>query len=85
MTAALITWLMVAYFVALHGIYLMLTLLAARSLLRLQRYRALEQLPLAHSQLMPPISVLVPAYNEETTITASVESLRQTGSVWLPL
>jgi len=79
MTALVITWLMVGYFVALHGIYLLLTLLAARTLLRLQRYRPIEQLPLAHSQLMPPISVLVPAYNEETTITATVESLLQLG------
>ena len=77
MTAAIITWLMVAYFVALHGVYLLLTLLAARALQRNQRYRELEALPLAHSLLMPPISVLVPAYNEETTITATVESLMQ--------
>jgi len=75
--AEIITWLMVAYFFAVHGIYLMLTLLAAKALYRNQRYREIESLPLSYSLLSPPISVLVPAYNEETTITATVESLLQ--------
>lgn len=77
MTAMVITWLMVAYFVALHGVYLLLTVLAARALHRNQRFRELEALPMAHSLLMPPISVLVPAYNEATTISTTVESLMQ--------
>ena len=75
--AEIITWLMVAYFLAVHGIYLMLSLLAAQALYRNQRYREIEALPLSYSLLSPPISVLVPAYNEETTITATVESLLQ--------
>ena len=77
MMAETITWLMVAYFFAVHGIYLMLTLLAAKALYRNQRHREIESLPLSYSLLSPPISVLVPAYNEETTITATVESLLQ--------
>jgi cellulose synthase/poly-beta-1,6-N-acetylglucosamine synthase-like glycosyltransferase len=75
--AEIITWLMVAYFFAVHSIYFMLTLLAAKALYRNQRYREIESLPLSYSLLSPPISVLVPAYNEETTITATVESLLQ--------
>ena len=75
--AHLVTWLMVLYFVAVHGIYLMLSLLAAKALWRNQRYREIESLPLSYSLLTPPISVLVPAYNEETTIVATVESLLQ--------
>lgn len=77
MMAQTVTWLMVAYFLAIHAIYLMLTVLAAKALLRNQRYREMEELPMAYSLLMPPISVLVPAYNEETTIVATVESLLQ--------
>jgi len=77
MIAHVVTWLMVAYFLALHAVYLMLTVLAAKALHRNQRYRDLEKLPMAYSQLMPPISVLVPAYNEETTIVATVSSLLQ--------
>jgi cellulose synthase/poly-beta-1,6-N-acetylglucosamine synthase-like glycosyltransferase len=75
--AQTITWLMVGYFLAIHGIYLMLTLLAARALYRNQRYREIESLPLSYSLLTLPISVLVPAFNEETTIVATVESLLQ--------
>jgi len=77
MMAQIITWLMVAYFLAIHGIYLMLSALAARALYRNQRYREMEELPIAYSLLTPPISVLVPAYNEEMTIVATVESLLQ--------
>lgn len=77
MMAQLITWLMVGYFLAIHAIYFMLTLLAARALLRNQHYREMEEMPMAYSQLMPPISVLVPAFNEEATIVATVESLLQ--------
>lgn len=77
MMAQTVTWLMVAYFLAIHAIYLMLTVLAAKALLSNQRYREMEELPMAYSLLMPPISVLVPAYNEETTIVATVESLLQ--------
>ncbi len=75
--AEVITWLMVVYFFAVHSVYLMLTLLAAKALYRNQRYREIDSLPLSYSLLSPPISVLVPAYNEETTITATVESLLQ--------
>ena len=77
MIAQLVTWLMVGYFFVFYAIYLMLTLLAAKALMRNQHYRDMEELPMAYSQLMPPISVLVPAYNEETTIVATVESLLQ--------
>lgn len=77
MMAEIITWLMVAYFFAMHGIYLMLTLLATQALVRNQRWREIESLPLAYSALSPPISVLVPAYNEEATICATVQSLLQ--------
>lgn len=75
--AQTITWLMVGYFLAIHSIYLMLTLLAARALYNNQRYREIESLPLSYSLLTLPISVLVPAFNEETTIVATVESLLQ--------
>lgn len=77
MMAQTVTVLMVTYFLAIHSIYLMLAVLAARALYRNQRYRDMEELPIAYSLLTPPISVLVPAYNEEMTIVATVESLLQ--------
>jgi len=36
-----------------------------------------QSIPQAYSEYLPPISILVPAHNEETTITASVRSLLQ--------
>lgn len=77
MIAELITWVMVAYFFTVHGIYLVLTVLASKALYRNQRNREIETLPLSYSLLSPPISILVPAYNEEATISATVQSLLQ--------
>jgi cellulose synthase/poly-beta-1,6-N-acetylglucosamine synthase-like glycosyltransferase len=77
MMAQTITWLMVAYFLAVHSIHLVLGVLAARALYRNQHDRELEALPASYSLLAYPISVLVPAYNEATTIVATVESLLQ--------
>ncbi len=72
-----ITWVMVVYFLSINSIYLILTLLSARALVSNQHHREIEQLPASFSMLAPPISVLVPAYNEELTIVATVESLLQ--------
>lgn len=77
MIAEWITLGMVLYFLALHTIQLLLTLLAARALVANQHLREIDQLPMAFSLLSPPISVLVPAFNEAKTIVATVESLLQ--------
>ncbi len=77
MMATFVTWAMVVYFLAVHSIYLLLSLLAAGALYRHQRLREIEELPLSYSLLSLPVSVLVPAYNEETTISATVGSLLQ--------
>jgi hypothetical protein len=70
-------WFFLLYFVCLNLGYLALN---ACSMLELPRYleaRLLDQLPRAHSGYEPPVSVLVPAYNEEATIAASVRSMLQ--------
>ena len=64
------------YFAVLNAIYLVFTAIAWRSLtahLRLRGYAAVEE----HfaSPLTPPISVLLPAYNEEAGVVESVSSL----------
>jgi cellulose synthase/poly-beta-1,6-N-acetylglucosamine synthase-like glycosyltransferase len=67
----------IAYFVALNGSYIALNLL---SFARLRGYlgsRSLDDLGHAYSGFEPPVSVLVPAYNEEATIGASVRSMLQ--------
>lgn len=66
----------IVYFVLLNLIYLAFTLLAGQSLSRHMRRRTYEPTESAMaSPLTPPISVLLPAYNEEAGIVASVHSL----------
>jgi cellulose synthase/poly-beta-1,6-N-acetylglucosamine synthase-like glycosyltransferase len=69
--------LFLGYFLALNGGYLVLTLLAIFSLRRYMEARSIEGLPPVYSGFEPPVSVLVPAFNEELTICASVRSLLQ--------
>jgi cellulose synthase/poly-beta-1,6-N-acetylglucosamine synthase-like glycosyltransferase len=72
-----ITWFVLCYFVLLNGGYLLLNLMSLRSLHRKGQEEVLDDLPRAYSGLEPPVSILVPAYNEEATIAASVRSMLQ--------
>ncbi|MEN9995549.1 MAG: hypothetical protein RL462_325 [Pseudomonadota bacterium] len=65
------------YFFAVNSIYLTLNALAAIALYRNWQYRDMSELPMTYTGIAPPISVLVPAFNEETTITATVNSILQ--------
>lgn len=71
------TWLILAYFVLLNGSYLMLNFLSTVSLYRLSQERVLNELPQVYSGMEPPISILVPAYNEDANIAASILSMLQ--------
>lgn len=71
------TWFVFCYFILLNGGYLALNLLSILSLRRSEHRRILNELPQVYSALEIPISILVPAYNEEETIAASVRSLLQ--------
>jgi cellulose synthase/poly-beta-1,6-N-acetylglucosamine synthase-like glycosyltransferase len=73
------TWIQAAFlgfFLAINGYYLTLNLIAAVVARRLQLAHAMAP-PAPTGELAPPISVLVPAYNEAETIVASVQSLLQ--------
>jgi cellulose synthase/poly-beta-1,6-N-acetylglucosamine synthase-like glycosyltransferase len=64
------------YFLVLNGLYLFLTALAWRDMgseLRARRYLALDEV--FRSPLTPGVSVIVPAFNEQTVIVDSVRSL----------
>ncbi|TFW11499.1 glycosyltransferase family 2 protein [Massilia arenosa] len=72
-----ITWFVIGYFVILNLSYLTLNLISIVALRRRAQEKLLDDLPQIYSGLEPPISVLVPAYNEEATIAASVRSMLQ--------
>jgi cellulose synthase/poly-beta-1,6-N-acetylglucosamine synthase-like glycosyltransferase len=74
---AFITWFVLCYFILLNGAYLVLNMLSLRTLHRKGQDELVDDLPRAWSGLEPPVSVLVPAYNEEATIAASVRSMLQ--------
>jgi cellulose synthase/poly-beta-1,6-N-acetylglucosamine synthase-like glycosyltransferase len=64
------------YFAILNGLYLFLTVLAWKEMsrdVRSRRYLALDEV--FRSPLTPGVSVVVPAFNEETVIVESVRSL----------
>lgn len=74
--AVVLAVLTLVYFAALNVIYLAFTAIAWRSLVR--HLRARGHAPddeVFASPVTPPVSVLVPAYNEDTTIVESVYSL----------
>ncbi len=66
-----------AYFLLMNAGYLGLNLLALLALRRRNHELILAQLPQVFSGHELPISILVPAYNEEATIRGSVRSLLQ--------
>ena len=73
----LTTWFIFAYFILLNASYLGLNLLSILALQKNKEEKLLDSLPQVFTGLEPGISILVPAYNEETTITASIRSMFQ--------
>ncbi len=72
-----LTWLFLAYFVALNLVYLLLNLVALRSVWRESSIRALSAMPDYTAGLEPGVTICIPAYNEEKTIAESVRSMFQ--------
>lgn len=72
----LLLWGILAYFVALHVIYLILVLLGAR---QIRRYRAGISFDvfqgIAQSELTMPVTVIIPAFNEASIICSTVENV----------
>ena len=70
-------WLFLLYFIGINSGYIMLNLLSLGSLRRYVEEHSLDDLPRSYSGFEPPVSILVPAYNEEATIASSVRSMLQ--------
>ncbi len=70
-------WCVLAYFVLLNVGYLCLNFVALYSLKQLNEEKILEDLPQVYSGLEIPITILVPAFNEEAGIVASIHSMLQ--------
>lgn len=67
----------ISYFILINASYILLNLFSFFSLRRYMDRHSLDHLPQVYMGFDPPISILVPAYNEESTITASVQSMLQ--------
>lgn len=70
-------WIFLLFFVALNGGYLLLNLVSLRSLVRYMDVRGIDLYQDMYTRLEPPVSILVPAYNEASTIAASLRALLQ--------
>jgi len=70
-------WFFLLYFIGINSGYLMLNLLSLGSLKRYVEAHSLDDLPRGISGFELPVSILVPAYNEEATIGGSVRSMLQ--------
>lgn len=70
-------WVFLGYFVMINTGYLLLDFTALAGIVPHMRERVTESFPSAGMSLEPPVSVLVPAYNEEATVEATVEALLQ--------
>jgi cellulose synthase/poly-beta-1,6-N-acetylglucosamine synthase-like glycosyltransferase len=70
-------WFFFGYFVLLNAGYLALNLLAMFAMPRYLEAKLFDSLPHRYSGFEPPVSVIVPAYNEEKTIGPSVRSMLQ--------
>jgi cellulose synthase/poly-beta-1,6-N-acetylglucosamine synthase-like glycosyltransferase len=70
-------WLFLAYFAALTVMYLALNVVSMRVVERDADARATSLLPRPFSGLEPPVTVIVPAYDEAATIAGAVRSALQ--------
>ncbi|MEW5892357.1 MAG: glycosyltransferase [Pseudomonadota bacterium] len=70
-------WLLLIYFLGLTLGYLLLNMIALHAVANSRASRSLDSLPHLYSGLEPPISLLMPAYNEAANIAGSVRSMLQ--------
>ncbi|MGH8753533.1 MAG: glycosyltransferase family 2 protein [Burkholderiales bacterium] len=70
-------WLFLLYFIGINSGYILLNLLSIRTLRSYMEAENLDDMPRFYSGYEPPVSLLVPVYNDENRIADSVRSLLQ--------
>ena len=68
-------WLFLGYFLSISACYLALNYISLYALVSYMRDHRAEYLPRSLRTYQPPVSILLPAYNERATIVSSVRSL----------
>lgn len=76
--AASMQWFFMAYFVAINLAYLLLNYISAYQIVRYMREYRANYLPPALRDYQPPVSIILPAYNETRSVVSSVRSLLRT-------
>lgn len=72
-----ITYFFMFYFAALYGIYMVMNILSAYNISRFLRLRLFTTSNQAFNGLELPVSIIVPAYNEQYTIITTIHALLQ--------
>jgi cellulose synthase/poly-beta-1,6-N-acetylglucosamine synthase-like glycosyltransferase len=67
----------ITYFIALNGIYLLLTIISLAILPKYIQRQSIHKFPLSQTGFEPPISLVVTAYNEEAVIIPTIYALLQ--------
>ena len=70
-------WFFTFYFIAMHLGYVILNILSVINIRQYMEEHSVNNLPNVYTGLELPISLLVPAFNEEETVTSSIHSLQQ--------
>lgn len=70
-------WFFMLYFIGMNCSFLFLNLVSLFSVSRYMKERALMDIPGVSNEILPPVSLIVPAYEEETSIISSVIALMQ--------
>lgn len=70
-------WLIFVYFICISTAYLSLHYVAVFSIIRYMRDHRTEYLPRTLPSYQPPVSILIPAHNEQRSIISSIRSLLQ--------
>ena len=71
---AFFVWALLAYLVVVNGVYLLLNLLAVRTVREKVTLRQLENLPPVQATLVPPVSVIVAARDDEDGVVDRVRA-----------